>query len=40
MEVSATEQHVVVERFLAALHTGDVQALLEVLAPDVTAIAD
>jgi RNA polymerase sigma-70 factor (ECF subfamily) len=40
MEVSATEQQAVVERFLAAIHTGDVQGLLEVLAPDVVAVAD
>jgi RNA polymerase sigma-70 factor (ECF subfamily) len=30
----------VVERFLAALQTGDVQGLLDVLAPDVVVVAD
>jgi len=30
----------VVERFLAALGTGDLQALLDVLAPDVVLVAD
>jgi len=38
--VSRTEQKRVVERFLAALTTGDVPALLEVLAPDVLVIGD
>ena len=40
MEVSTTEQQAVVERFLAAIHTGDVQGLLDVLAPDVVLVAD
>jgi RNA polymerase sigma-70 factor (TIGR02957 family) len=40
MEVSRTEQEQVVERFLAALTTGDVQALMDVLAPDVVVVAD
>ncbi|QBI19296.1 RNA polymerase sigma-70 factor [Egibacter rhizosphaerae] len=40
MEVSTTEQQAVVERLLAALHTGDLQGLLDVLAPDVLAVAD
>jgi RNA polymerase sigma-70 factor (TIGR02957 family) len=40
MEVSRTEQQRVVERFLAALTTGDVQGLMDVLAPDVVAVAD
>lgn len=40
MEVDASEQRAVVERFLAATHTGDVQALLAVLAPEVVAVAD
>jgi RNA polymerase sigma-70 factor (ECF subfamily) len=40
MEVSRTEQQQVVERFLAALNTGDVQGLMDVLAPDVVAVAD
>ena len=40
IEVSRTEQQQVVERFLAALNTGDVQGLMDVLAPDVVAVAD
>src|SRR5918992_5683478 len=40
MSVSRTEQEQVVERFLAALTTGDVPALLEVLAPDVLVVGD
>jgi RNA polymerase sigma-70 factor (TIGR02957 family) len=40
MEVSTTEQQAVVERFLAAIHTGDVHGLLDVLAPDVVLVAD
>jgi RNA polymerase sigma-70 factor (TIGR02957 family) len=40
MEVSRTEQRQVVERFLAALATGDVQELMDVLAPDVVVVAD
>jgi hypothetical protein len=40
MEVSRTEQEQVVERFLAALTTGDVQGLMDVLAPDVVGVAD
>jgi RNA polymerase sigma-70 factor, ECF subfamily len=40
MSVSRAEQQQVVERFLAALTTGDVQALMDVLAPDVVTIAD
>jgi RNA polymerase sigma-70 factor, ECF subfamily len=38
--VSTTEQQVVVERFLAAIRHGDVQGLLDVLAPDVVVVAD
>ncbi|RBL90975.1 RNA polymerase subunit sigma-24 [Chitinophaga flava] len=38
--VSRSEQQAVVERFLAALRTGQVQQLMEVLAPDVVLIAD
>ena len=38
--VSRTEQQQVVERFLAALVTGDVQGLLDVLAPDVVVVGD
>jgi RNA polymerase sigma-70 factor (TIGR02957 family) len=40
MTVSRAEQQRVVERFLAALTTGDVQGLLDVLAPDVVAVGD
>src|SRR5439155_9029272 len=40
MAVSRTEQQQVVGRFLAALTTGDVQGLLDVLAPDVVLVAD
>ena len=38
--VDPTEQEVVVERFLAATRQGDLQGLLEVLAPDVVLVAD
>ncbi|QYG95178.1 RNA polymerase sigma-70 factor [Iamia sp. SCSIO 61187] len=38
--VSTTEQQEVVDRFLAAVRDGDVQALLDVLAPDVVVVAD
>jgi RNA polymerase sigma-70 factor (ECF subfamily) len=40
MEVSRTEQQQVVERFLAALATGDMQGLMDVLAPDVVLVSD
>jgi len=40
MQVDRTEQLQVVERFLAAVTTGDVQALMDVLAPDVVVVAD
>src|ERR671917_1659136 len=40
MSVSRTEKEQVVERFLAALTTGDVPGLLEVLAPDVLVVGD
>jgi RNA polymerase sigma-70 factor (TIGR02957 family) len=40
METSTSEQRAVVERFLVAVRTGDVQGLLDVLAPDVVAVAD
>lgn len=39
-QVSASEQQVVVERFLLALQTGQLQKLMEVLAPDVVLTAD
>lgn len=40
MPVSQAEQQAVVERFLVAVRTGDVQELMEVMAPDVVLIAD
>ncbi len=40
VEVSRSEQEQVVERFRAALTSGDVQGLIEVLAPDVVMVAD
>ena len=40
VRVDRTEQELVVDRFLTALQTGDTQALLDVLAPDVVLIAD
>jgi len=40
MPVSATEQQEAVERFLAAIREGDLQSLLDVLAPDVVVVAD
>ncbi len=40
MRVDRAEQERVVDRFTLALQTGDLQALLEVLAPDVVLIAD
>jgi RNA polymerase sigma-70 factor (TIGR02957 family) len=40
MQVDRAEQQAVVERFLKALTTGDLQGLLDVLAPDVVLVAD
>lgn len=40
MEVSGTEQQQVVEQFMTALNSGDVQGLMDVLAPDVVMVAD
>lgn len=40
MAVDQHEQQQVMDRFLAALSTGDVQGLMDVLAPDVVLIAD
>lgn len=40
MEVSRSEQREVVERFLAAVTQGDLQGLLDALAPDVVLVAD
>src|SRR5439155_17806969 len=38
--VSATEQQEALDRFLAAIRHGDLQGLLDVLAPDVVVVAD
>ncbi|MFF3707853.1 RNA polymerase sigma-70 factor [Streptomyces phaeochromogenes] len=40
VRVSRSEQQAVVERFLLALRTGQLQELMEVMAPDVVLIAD
>ena len=40
IRVTRAEQEEVVERFLAAIRTGDVDGLLSVLAPDVVAVGD
>ena len=40
IQVDRAEQQEVVERFLAAVRTGDLDALLGVLAPDVVMVAD
>jgi RNA polymerase sigma-70 factor (ECF subfamily) len=40
VQVDRTEQERVVERFLTSVLTGDLQGLLDVLAPDVVAVAD
>jgi RNA polymerase sigma-70 factor (TIGR02957 family) len=40
MRVSRSEQQAVVERFLLALRTGQLQELMEVMAPDVVLVAD
>jgi RNA polymerase sigma-70 factor (ECF subfamily) len=40
IDVDRGEQQEVVDRFMAAVRTGDVQSLLDVLAPDVVLIAD
>lgn len=40
VQVSRSEQQAVVERFLAALRTGQLQELMEIMAPDVVLIAD
>ncbi|MBM7807511.1 RNA polymerase sigma-70 factor (ECF subfamily) [Geodermatophilus bullaregiensis] len=40
MAVGRAEQQRVVDRFLAAVTSGDVQGLLDVLAPDVVVVAD
>jgi RNA polymerase sigma-70 factor (TIGR02957 family) len=40
VHVEPTEQEEVLERFLAAVNTGDLQGLMDVLAPDVVSVAD
>ena len=40
IQVDRASQDEVLQRFLTALHAGDMQGLLEVLAPDVTLVAD
>jgi RNA polymerase sigma-70 factor (TIGR02957 family) len=40
IQVDRGEHQQVVERFLAALHSGDLQVLLDVLAPEVVLLAD
>ena len=40
MPVTTTEQQEAVDRFLAAVRNGDLQSLLDVLAPDVVIVAD
>ena len=40
MAVSTSEQQEAVDRFLAAVRNGDMQGLLDVLAPDVVTVAD
>ena len=40
IRVTRAEQEAVVERFLAAIRTGDLDGLLSVLAPDVVAVGD
>ena len=40
MQVTQAEQEAAVERFLAAIQTGDIDALLGVLAPDVVLVTD
>ncbi|GAA5101595.1 RNA polymerase sigma-70 factor [Haloechinothrix salitolerans] len=40
VRVSRSEQQAVVERFLTALRTGQLQELIEIMAPDVVVVAD
>ncbi|WP_034267874.1 RNA polymerase sigma-70 factor [Haloechinothrix halophila] len=40
VRVSRSEQQAVVERFLTALRTGQLQELMEIMAPDVVVVAD
>ena len=39
-QVTDTDRHAVVERFMAAVATGDLQGLLDVLSPDVVLVTD
>jgi RNA polymerase sigma-70 factor (ECF subfamily) len=40
VEVDRSEHRAVVDRFVLAINTGDVQGLMDVLAPDVVSVAD
>ena len=40
MQVDRAQQEATLEKFMAAITSGDVQALVEVLAPDVVLVAD
>ncbi|RKI04998.1 RNA polymerase sigma-70 factor [Corallococcus sp. AB038B] len=40
MQVGRAEQEAVLERFMAAVNSGDLKSLLDVLAPDVVLVAD
>jgi RNA polymerase sigma-70 factor (ECF subfamily) len=40
LEVSLRERQAVVERFMAAVDTGDIQSLMDVMAPDVVLVTD
>jgi hypothetical protein len=40
MQVDRAQQQATLEKFMAAISTGDMQGLLKVLAPDVVLIAD
>ncbi len=40
VQVTQEEQQAVIDRFLAAVSTGDIQSLLDVLAPEVVLVAD
>ncbi len=40
LEVSLRERQAVVDRFMAAVDTGDIQSLMDVLAPDVVLVTD
>jgi RNA polymerase sigma-70 factor (ECF subfamily) len=40
LEVSLRERQAVVDRFMAAVDTGDIQSLMDVMAPDVVLVTD